>query len=68
MDTEKPATATEMCRTTTAAAIGDAALEDAIEHWRRQSFLDWLAQGGLPDLTGPTGPRAAETRSERADP
>ncbi len=31
----------------------NAALEDAIKRRKRASFLGWLAEGSLPDLTGP---------------
>lgn len=34
-----------------------AALEDAVKRRKRQSFLDWLADGGLPDLTGDAQPK-----------
>ncbi|MFI6315055.1 hypothetical protein ACIBEK_33520 [Nocardia fusca] len=57
METGKLATAIEIFETTPAAGTGDAAVGDTIEHRRRQSFLDWIAQGGLPDLTDPTGPQ-----------
>ncbi|MFD8751863.1 type II toxin-antitoxin system VapB family antitoxin [Kitasatospora sp. NPDC059577] len=39
--------------TTTKVATVNAALEDAVKRRKGQEFLDWLAEGGLPDLTGP---------------
>ncbi|GHF79465.1 DUF397 domain-containing protein [Streptomyces griseosporeus] len=39
----------------------NAALEGAIKRRKRASFLGWLAEGGLPDLTGPIE-RPADTR------
>ncbi|WP_040794247.1 type II toxin-antitoxin system VapB family antitoxin [Nocardia higoensis] len=46
------AEAAEIFGTTTKVATVNAALEDAIKRRKRQSFLDWIAAGGLPDLTG----------------
>ncbi|MEU9186937.1 hypothetical protein AB0D14_20785 [Streptomyces sp. NPDC048484] len=37
----------------TVAAVNAALLEDAIKCRKSASFLGWLAEGGLPDLTGP---------------
>ncbi|GAB2881742.1 hypothetical protein [Streptomyces mayteni] len=34
-----------------------AALEDVIKRRKRASFLAWVAEGGLPDLTGPVEAR-----------
>ncbi|MFF9277835.1 DUF397 domain-containing protein [Streptomyces griseosporeus] len=31
----------------------NAAVKDAIKRRKQASFLGWLAEGGLPDLTGP---------------
>ncbi|BCL28855.1 type II toxin-antitoxin system VapB family antitoxin [Streptomyces aurantiacus] len=53
LDDEKLAEAAEIFGTTTKVATVNAALEDAIKRRKRASFLDWLAEGGLPDLTGP---------------
>ncbi len=53
IDDEKPAETAEIFGTTTKAATVNAALEDAIKRRKRASFLNWLAEGGLPDLTGP---------------
>ncbi|MGW6916060.1 type II toxin-antitoxin system VapB family antitoxin [Kitasatospora sp. NPDC054939] len=47
------AEAAEIFGTTTKVATVNAALEDAIKRRRREEFLGWLAEGGLPDLTGP---------------
>ncbi|OMI40321.1 type II toxin-antitoxin system VapB family antitoxin [Streptomyces sparsogenes] len=47
--------AAEIFGTTTKVATVNAALEDAIKRRKRASFLSWLAEGGLPDLTGPVG-------------
>ncbi|HLS77400.1 MAG TPA: type II toxin-antitoxin system VapB family antitoxin [Nocardia sp.] len=46
------AEAAEIFGTTTKVATVNAALEDVIKRRKRQSFLDWLAAGGLPGLTG----------------
>ncbi|MGA5445972.1 type II toxin-antitoxin system VapB family antitoxin [Streptomyces umbrinus] len=53
IDDEKLAEAAEIFGTTTKVATVNAALEDAIKRRKRASFLGWLAEGGLPDLTGP---------------
>ncbi|MFF7991225.1 type II toxin-antitoxin system VapB family antitoxin [Kitasatospora xanthocidica] len=47
------AEAAEIFGTTTKVATVNAALEDAVKRRKGQAFLDWLAEGGLPDLTGP---------------
>lgn len=47
------AQAAEIFGTTTKVATVNAALADAIKRRKRESFLGWLAAGGLPDLTGP---------------
>ena len=62
VDDEMLAEAAGIFGTTTAAATVNAALEDAVKRRKRASFLSWLAEGGLPDLTGPVetsddGPR-----------
>ncbi|MCL2467979.1 MAG: type II toxin-antitoxin system VapB family antitoxin [Micrococcales bacterium] len=56
VDDAKLAAAAEIFGTTTKVATVNAALEDAIKRRRRQEFFDWLADGGLPDLTGPIEP------------
>lgn len=53
VDDEMLAEAAEIFGTTTKADTENAALEDAIKRRKRASFLNWLAEGGLPDLTGP---------------
>ncbi|MEU5342082.1 type II toxin-antitoxin system VapB family antitoxin [Streptomyces sp. NPDC020766] len=58
IDDEKLAEAAEIFGTTTKVATVNAALEDAIKRRKRASFLGWLADGGLPDLTGPVDPSA----------
>ncbi|MET8800118.1 type II toxin-antitoxin system VapB family antitoxin [Nocardia sp. NPDC004568] len=60
VDDEKLAAAAEIFGTTTKVATVNAALEDAIKRRRRQSFLDWIGAGGLPDLTGPVDPPAGQ--------
>ncbi|GJF28143.1 hypothetical protein KNE206_08430 [Kitasatospora sp. NE20-6] len=55
VDDELLAEAAEIFGTTTKVATVNAALADAIKRRKRESFLDWLAEGGLPDLTGPVG-------------
>ncbi|MFD3735714.1 type II toxin-antitoxin system VapB family antitoxin [Streptomyces sp. NPDC058632] len=63
IDDAKLAGAAEIFGTNTKVATVNAALEDAIERRKRASFLNWLAEGGLPGLTGPveetTGSRGA---------
>ncbi|WP_030392045.1 type II toxin-antitoxin system VapB family antitoxin [Kitasatospora purpeofusca] len=49
------AEAAEIFGTTTKVATVNAALEDAVKRRKGREFLDWLAEGGLPDLTGPAG-------------
>lgn len=58
LDDEMLAQAAEIFGTTTKVATVNAALEDAIKRRKRASFLNWLAEGGLPDLTGPVEPSA----------
>ncbi|MFS8199385.1 type II toxin-antitoxin system VapB family antitoxin [Streptomyces sp. CWNU-52B] len=53
LDDENLAEAAEIFGTTTKVATVNAALEDAVKRRKRASFLGWLAEGGLPDLTGP---------------
>ncbi|WP_326599316.1 type II toxin-antitoxin system VapB family antitoxin [Streptomyces sp. NBC_01803] len=53
IDDELLAQAAEVFGTSTKVATVNAALEDAIKRRKRASFLGWLAEGGLPDLTGP---------------
>ena len=53
VDDELLAEAAEIFGTTTKVATVNAALADAIKRRKRESFLDWIAEGGLPDLTGP---------------
>ena len=53
VDDAKLAAVAEIFGTTTKVATVDAALADAIKRRKRQEFFDWLADGGLPDLTGP---------------
>ena len=53
VDDEMLAEAAEIFGTRTKVATVNAALEDAIKRRKRASFLGWLAEGGLPDLTGP---------------
>lgn len=47
------AEAAEIFGTTTEADTVTAALEEAVKRRKREAFMDWLAEGGLPDLTGP---------------
>ncbi|MHA6762894.1 type II toxin-antitoxin system VapB family antitoxin [Streptacidiphilus sp. PAMC 29251] len=53
VDDEKLALAAEIFGTTTKVATVNAALEDVIKRRKRESFANWLKEGGLPDLTGP---------------
>ncbi|MFJ4849419.1 MULTISPECIES: type II toxin-antitoxin system VapB family antitoxin [unclassified Streptomyces] len=53
VDDHMLAAAAEIFGTTTKVATVNAALEDAVKRRKRASFLEWLADGGLPDLTGP---------------
>lgn len=53
VDDELLAQAAEIFGTSTKVATVNAALADAIKRRKRASFLNWLAEGGLPDLTGP---------------
>jgi Arc/MetJ family transcription regulator len=53
LDDEKLALAAEIFGTTTKVATVNAALEDVVKRRKRESFADWLKEGGLPDLTGP---------------
>jgi Arc/MetJ family transcription regulator len=54
VDDQMLAQAAEIFGTKTKAATVNAALEDAIKRRKRQAFFDRLADGGLPDLTGPS--------------
>lgn len=55
VDDQLLAEAAEIFGTATKVSTVNAALLDAIKRRKRQSFLDWLAEGGLPDLTDPGG-------------
>jgi Arc/MetJ family transcription regulator len=55
VDDQLLAQAAEIFGTTKVATV-NAALEDAIKRRKRQAFFDRLADGGLPDLTGPSNP------------
>lgn len=54
VDDEMFAETAEIFGTTT-----NAAPEAAIKRRKRASFLGWLVEGGLPDLTGPVEIEAA---------
>ncbi|QES49882.1 DUF2191 domain-containing protein [Streptomyces venezuelae] len=56
IDDKMLAEAAEIFGTTTKVATVNAALQDAVNRRKRESFLGWLAEGGLPDLTGPVKP------------
>jgi Arc/MetJ family transcription regulator len=58
LDDEKLALAAEIFGTTTKVATVNAALEDVVKRRKRESFADWLKEGGLPDLTGPVDNQA----------
>jgi Arc/MetJ family transcription regulator len=62
VDDEMLAQAAEIFGTTTKVATVNAALEDAIKRRKRQAFFDRLADGCLPELTGPVEPATADTR------
>ncbi|MFJ8471579.1 type II toxin-antitoxin system VapB family antitoxin [Kitasatospora sp. NPDC094011] len=47
------AEAARILGTTTKAATVRAALADVVKRHKALKFLDWLADGGLPELTGP---------------
>jgi Arc/MetJ family transcription regulator len=53
VDDQLLAEAAEIFGTSTKVSTVNAALLDAIKRRKRQSFLDWIADGGLPDLTDP---------------
>jgi Arc/MetJ family transcription regulator len=63
VDDELLAEAAEIFGTATKVATVNAALADAIKRRKRESFLNWLADGGLPDLTGPVVGGGAEHRA-----
>lgn len=48
------AAAANIFGTTTKRATVNAALEAVVKREQRREFADWLKEGGLPDLTGPT--------------
>ncbi|MFD3695743.1 type II toxin-antitoxin system VapB family antitoxin [Streptomyces sp. NPDC058646] len=52
------AEAAEIFGTKTKVATVNAALQDVVNRRKREDFLSWLAEGGLPDLTGPLEPAA----------
>lgn len=47
------AEAAEIFGTKTKVATVNAALQDVVNRRKREEFLNWIAEGGLPDLTGP---------------
>ncbi|WP_329384089.1 type II toxin-antitoxin system VapB family antitoxin [Streptomyces sp. NBC_01351] len=57
------AEAAKIFGTKTKVATVNAALEDVVKRRDREEFLNWIAEGGLPDLTGPveeSAPAAVE--------
>ncbi|MDX6355503.1 MAG: hypothetical protein QOF98_2406 [Streptomyces sp.] len=64
LDDEMLAEAAKIFGTTTKVATVNAALEDADKRRKRESFFGWLAEGGLPDLTGPVEPTDASAHGE----
>ncbi|MFB6522073.1 type II toxin-antitoxin system VapB family antitoxin [Streptomyces sp. NPDC056401] len=50
------AEAAELFGTKTKVATVNAALQDVVNRRKREDFLNWIAEGGLPDLTGPVEP------------
>lgn len=63
VDDDMLAEAAEIFGTTTKVATVNAALADAVKRRKRESFLNWIADGGLPDLTGPVDDGGAEHRA-----
>ena len=59
------AEAAKIFGTKTKVATVNAALEDAVKRRKREEFLNWLAEGGLPDLTGPVEGAVVETEHVR---
>ncbi|WP_349338678.1 type II toxin-antitoxin system VapB family antitoxin [Plantactinospora sp. B6F1] len=55
IDDELLAEAAKIFGTTTKKATVNAALQAAVNREKRREFADWLKNGGLPGLTGPTG-------------
>jgi Arc/MetJ family transcription regulator len=53
LDEDKLAQVAQILGTTTKVGTVNAALEDVIKRRRRESFVAWLKDGGLPDLTDP---------------
>ncbi|WP_405979310.1 type II toxin-antitoxin system VapB family antitoxin [Streptomyces sp. NBC_00158] len=60
------AEAAELFGTKTKVATVNAALQDAVNRRKREEFLSWLAEGGLPDLTGPVDQPAGEAGDVQA--
>lgn len=52
------AEAAELFGTKTKVATVNAALQDVVNRRKREDFLNWIAEGGLPGLTGPVEPTA----------
>ncbi|MFD9127541.1 type II toxin-antitoxin system VapB family antitoxin [Kitasatospora sp. NPDC059571] len=63
VDDDMLAEAAEIFGTTTKVATVNAALADAVKRRKRESFLTWIAEGGLPDLTGPVDGGGTEHRA-----
>ena len=61
VDDQLLAQAAEIFGTTTKVTTVNAAQEDAIKRRKRQAFFDRLADGGLPNLTGPIEPPTADS-------
>ena len=53
LDDELLAKASKLFGTSTKVATVHAALEDAVKRRERAELIDWLAEGGLPDLADP---------------
>ena len=61
IDEQRLGQASAILGTTTKVATVNAALADVVNRRHRQDLFDWLAAGGLPDLTGPIEGAAEET-------
>lgn len=60
------AEAAELFGTKTKVATVNAALQDVVNRRKREAFFTRLAEGRLPDLTGPVSP--TEAPAESAEP
>ncbi len=57
VDDDKLEAAAAILGTTTKVATVNAALDEVVRRRQREDFVNWIKEGGLPDLTDPSAGR-----------